>query len=68
MGPLTDRTTAARGAAAVLAAVVALGGLSACGEDTGSGAGKQSAPTKGSSAAPAGEKKTTTRNMDGGGY
>ena len=60
--------TAARGAAAVLAAVVALGGLSACGEDTGSGAGQQSAPAKGSSAVPAGETKTAMPNMDGGGY
>lgn len=67
MAALTDRLTAARGAAAVLAAGVALAGLSACGEDTPGGAGKQSTPTKGSSGAPAGETKTTP-NMDGGGY
>jgi hypothetical protein len=61
---MRHRVSVARGAAAVLAAVVALAGLSACGEDTNSGAGSQSAPTKGSSSAPA--KKKNSSNSDGG--
>jgi hypothetical protein len=60
---MSHRVSAARGAAAVLAAVVALAGLSACGEDMNSGAGPQSTPTKGSSA-PA--KKKNSSNSDGG--